>query len=57
MKVETPILAGASFGGWVALEMAVRAPERFAKLVLLGTVGVKLGGREDRDFADIFQIA
>jgi pimeloyl-ACP methyl ester carboxylesterase len=36
--------------------MAVRSPERFAKLILLGSVGVKLGGREDRDFADIFQI-
>lgn len=56
MKIEAPILAGASLGGWIVLEMAVRSPERFAKLVLLGTVGVKLGGREDRDFADIFQI-
>jgi len=56
MKIETPILAGASLGGWIALEMAVRSPERFAKLVLLSTVGVKLGGREERDFADIYQI-
>jgi pimeloyl-ACP methyl ester carboxylesterase len=56
MKLERPILAGASFGGWIALEMAVRSPERFAKLALLGSVGVKFGGREDRDFADILQI-
>jgi pimeloyl-ACP methyl ester carboxylesterase len=56
MKIEAPVLAGASLGGWIALEMAVRSPERFDKLVLLGTVGVKLGGREERDFADIYQI-
>ena len=56
MKLERPVLVGASLGGWIALEMAVRAPTAFDKLVLLGTVGVKMGGREDRDFADIYQI-
>lgn len=56
MKLEQPILVGASLGGWIALEMAVRAPRSFERLVLLGTVGVKMGGREDRDFADIYQI-
>lgn len=56
MKIERPVLVGASFGGWIALEMAVRAPATFDKLVLLGTVGVKMGAREDRDFADIYQI-
>jgi len=55
-KLEKPLLIGASFGGWIALELAVRAPEKFSGLVLLGTVGVKMGGREDRDFADIYQI-
>jgi len=56
LQLDRPLLVGASLGGWIALEMAVRAPERFDKLVLLGTVGVKMGGREDRDFADIYQI-
>lgn len=56
MKLERPVLAGASFGGWIALEVAVRSPERIAKLVLLDSVGVKFGGREERDFADILQI-
>jgi pimeloyl-ACP methyl ester carboxylesterase len=56
MKLDRPVVAGASFGGWVALELAVRAPERLDRLVLLGTVGVKMGGRYDRDFADIFQL-
>lgn len=56
MKLDRPVIVGASFGAWIALELAVRAPERIDKLVLLGPVGVKLGGRYDRDFADIFQI-
>lgn len=57
MKLERPIVAGASLGGWIALEMAVRSPAQVEKLILLGTVGVKMGGREDRDFSDIYQIA
>ncbi|MGE3915694.1 MAG: alpha/beta fold hydrolase [Hyphomicrobiaceae bacterium] len=56
MKLEKPVLVGASFGGWIALEMAVKAPATFDRLVLLGSVGVKMGDREHRDFADIYQI-
>jgi pimeloyl-ACP methyl ester carboxylesterase len=46
-------LAGAGFGGWIALEMAVRAPRRFASLTLVSPYGVKLFGPTDREFADI----
>ncbi|WP_199434806.1 alpha/beta fold hydrolase [Qaidamihabitans albus] len=46
-------LAGAGFGGWIALEMAVRAPRRFASLVLVSPYGVKLFGPTDREFADV----
>ncbi|MBS0244509.1 MAG: alpha/beta hydrolase [Proteobacteria bacterium] len=56
LKHSKPLVVGASLGGWVALEVAVRGPDRIGRLALLGSVGVKLGGREDRDFADIFQI-
>ena len=56
LHLERPVLVGASLGGWIALEMAVRSPKTFERLVLLGTVGVKMGGREERDFADIYQI-
>jgi pimeloyl-ACP methyl ester carboxylesterase len=55
MQIERPLVVGASFGGWIALELAVRVPERIDRLALLGTFGVKLGGRYERDFADIFQ--
>lgn len=46
-------LAGAGFGGWIALEMAVRAQRRFASLTLVSPYGVKLFGRTEREFADI----
>lgn len=46
-------LAGAGFGGWIALEMAVRAAHRFASLTLVSPYGVKLSGITEQDFADI----
>ncbi|MET7819519.1 alpha/beta fold hydrolase [Micromonospora zamorensis] len=46
-------LAGAGFGGWIALEMAVRAPHLFASLTLVSPYGVKLSGPTEPDFADI----
>jgi pimeloyl-ACP methyl ester carboxylesterase len=49
-------LVGASFGGWIALEIAVRSLERIARLALIDAVGVKFGGREDRDIADIYAL-
>ena len=54
LKLDKVILVGASFGGWVALEMCVRNHARLSKLVLISSVGVKFSGREERDFADLF---
>lgn len=56
LGLDRPILVGASLGGWIALEMAVRNPKLFSKLVLISSVGVKFSGREDRDFADLFYL-
>jgi aminoglycoside phosphotransferase (APT) family kinase protein/pimeloyl-ACP methyl ester carboxylesterase len=47
-------LVGLQFGGWVAMEMAVRSCARLSRLVLVDSVGVKLGGPLDRDVADLF---
>lgn len=47
-------LMGAGFGGWVALEMAVRARELFRTLVLVAPYGVKLLDRTEPEFADVF---
>ncbi len=49
-------LVGSSFGGWVALEMSARCLERIDRLVLIDSVGVKFGGREERDIADIYAL-
>jgi pimeloyl-ACP methyl ester carboxylesterase len=50
------LLAGSSFGGWIALEMCVRSVERIGRLVLIDSLGVKFGGREERDIADIYAL-
>lgn len=47
-------LVGLQFGGWVAIEMAVRKPSRISRLVLVDSLGVKLGGPLDRDIIDVF---
>lgn len=47
-------LLGSSFGGWIALEMAVRNCTRLKGLCLIAPVGVKLGQRDERDFADLW---
>ena len=49
-------LAGASLGGWIALEMCVRYCEAIDRLVLIDSLGVKFGGREDRDITDIYAL-
>jgi pimeloyl-ACP methyl ester carboxylesterase len=56
MKFGKVILVGASFGGWVALEICVRCCEAINRLVLIDSLGVKFGGREERDIADIYAL-
>lgn len=56
LGLDRPLVVGSSFGGWVALEMAVRDPARIGRLVLIDALGVKFGGREERDFADIYAL-
>ena len=50
------LIVGHSFGGWVALEMAVRSQARLARLVLIDSLGIKFGGREERDIADLYAL-
>ncbi|QGZ93668.1 alpha/beta fold hydrolase [Terricaulis silvestris] len=50
-------LVGASLGGWIAAELAVRGSNRFSSLVLIDAVGAKFGDREKREIYDIFGLA
>ncbi len=53
LGLESVVVLGASFGGWIGLEMAVRDSARLKALGLIAPLGVKLSGRDDRDFADL----
>src|SRR5215470_1299657 len=44
LGLERVHLVGASFGGWIAAEMAVMASHRLASLVLIDPVGIKVDG-------------
>jgi pimeloyl-ACP methyl ester carboxylesterase len=54
LDLRQAILVGCSLGGWIAAEIAVRSTARFAKLVLVAPIGIKVGNRESRDIPDIF---
>lgn len=54
---EKVTLIGCSFGGWIAAELAVLCSHRLERLVLVDPVGVKLGGREERDIVHHFNTA
>ena len=42
LELDRPVIAGASFGGRVACELVLLAPDRFSRLVLLAPVGLVL---------------
>ena len=35
---------GSSIGGWLAMEMAIREPNRFSSMILIGCAGIRLDG-------------
>ena len=49
-------LVGASFGGWIASEIAVRSTARISQLVLVSPFGIKVGDAQTRDFADFWAV-
>jgi pimeloyl-ACP methyl ester carboxylesterase len=49
-------LLGFSSGGWIAAEMAVWRPDRIGRLILVDSVGIRIGGPTDRDIFDIFSV-
>jgi pimeloyl-ACP methyl ester carboxylesterase len=56
LDLDGVTLVGASFGGWIALEMAVRNVSCLSALALMSPLGARLGARDERDFADLFAL-
>lgn len=56
LNLRDVILVGASLGGWIAAEMAIKSTGRLSRLVLIDAVGIKPGDRESREIADIYAI-
>jgi pimeloyl-ACP methyl ester carboxylesterase len=54
LAIDDAVLVGTSFGGWLAAEIAIRSCRAFSHAVLLDPLGIKAGGRESRDIADVF---
>lgn len=57
LALDDVILVGSSFGGWVALEMAVRSTARLSGVVLIDTLGLKFGGRDEVEITDIHTLS
>jgi pimeloyl-ACP methyl ester carboxylesterase len=49
-------VVGLSIGGWIAADLATKAPERLERLVLIGPVGVKTGRPDQLDIPDVFAL-
>ncbi len=56
LDLKDVVLMGFSMGGWTATELATMNTARLSKLILVDSVGVKVGGREDRDIQDVFAL-
>ena len=53
LRLDHPSLIGASFGGWIAAEWAVRCSGTLDKLILIGALGLRLS---DAPAADILSL-
>lgn len=51
---EPVAVVGFSFGAWVAAELAASATPLVERVVLVSPLGIKVGGREERDIAHFF---
>jgi pimeloyl-ACP methyl ester carboxylesterase len=51
---DKAVMIGLSFGGWIAAEVAACGHPKLDRLILVDPVGIKLGGREERDIVHFF---
>lgn len=57
LDLRSAKVMGCSIGGWIAADLASKAPERVEKLVLVGPEGVKTGSPLKLDIPDIFAMS
>jgi pimeloyl-ACP methyl ester carboxylesterase len=53
LRLESPAVAGASFGGWIAAEWAIRYSDRLKSLILIDALGLRL---ETAPAADVLSL-
>nr|WP_245203870.1 alpha/beta fold hydrolase [Ammoniphilus resinae] len=46
LSIDSATFVGSSLGGWLALEIAIIAPHRVSKLILLDSAGIRVEGVE-----------
>jgi len=56
LRLDQVDVIGCSIGGWIAAELATKAPKTVRRLVLVGPVGVKAGPVDRLDVPDIFAL-
>lgn len=54
LGISSATVVGASFGGWIAAELASRHPSRIERLVLMAAVGIEVPGHP---YVDVFALA
>jgi len=57
LDLRSAKVMGASIGGWIAADLASKAPERVERLVLVAPEGVKTGSPLKLDIPDIFAMS
>lgn len=53
LKIKKCILGGVSTGGALALRFALKYPDRLDKLILIGSAGIKKGGKGEKGFLNL----
>ena len=56
-RLSDILLVGASFGGWIATEIAVRSTIHISALVLIDPFGIRVGEPWVRDIEDMFALS
>ncbi|MBO9499517.1 MAG: alpha/beta fold hydrolase [Novosphingobium sp.] len=56
LALQRPVIAGFSFGGWLAAEVLVKDPTRASRLVLGAPLGLPTADRRTQHVTDIFML-